>query len=299
MIGKTLKTTLKAILQITFGGLWSTGFRVLGHLQRPSPRIWSSPGGRRVLVIAPHPDDEVAGCAGAMLAHRRHGDRVVVAVATDGRRSRALGLTDSAMATVRQGEMEAAADALDIELEWIGLPEGEWQVRTLEQRLVDLLNRFSPDTIYAPSRVDFHPEHEQVARALGGALARSEVEVRNADVRIYAVQVPLTPRLANLVVEVDLGASRLVAALAAHGSQRGSLEPCLRRRLYAGRLYLRDGPAETFWQVTAAQYRRLHAESPARPLHRTFRGLRYYALSDPLAYLRGLGERRRLERSAS
>ena len=72
-----------------------------------------------------------------------------------------------------------------------------------------------------------------------------------------------------------------------------------RRRRYAGRLYRMPGPAETFWELAPARYRQLHQRAPRRPLHRTFRGLRYYAWSDPLAYLRGLGERRRLLRSAS
>ncbi len=293
----SLKTSVKRIVQGAFEHLWSVGFHVLGRLLRPSPEIWSSSGGRRILVVAPHPDDEVAGCVGAILAHRRCGDRVLVSVATDGRGSRALGLTGDEMAATRRAEMAAAAAHLDVELEWIGLPEGEWQAGTLEGRFADLLSRFSPDTIYAPSRIDFHPEHERVARALGRALAGPDGE--DTEIRIYAVQVPLTPRLANLVVAVDLEAPRLEAAFRAHRSQLGSLERCLRRRRYAGRCYRMKKAAETFWRVTPAQYRQLHRQAPPRPLHRTFRGLRYYAWSDPLAYLHGLAERRRLAQPTS
>ena len=290
-----LKTAVKRIFQGAFEQLWSVGFRVLGRLLRPRPEVWSSPGGRRVLVVAPHPDDEVAGCAGAIHAHRRRGDRVLVAAATDGRRSRALGLGGEEMAAVRQAEMVAAAGHLDVELEWLGLPEGDWRIRNLADGLGDLLNRFRPDAVYAPSRIDFHLEHERVARALGNALAMAGDDL--PEVRIYAVQVPLTWRLANLVVPVDPKAPSLEAALRAHRSQLGSLERCLRRRRYAGRLYRMSGAAETFWRLTPAQYRRLHHREPSRPLHRIFRGLRYYAWSDPLAYLCGLAERRRLVRS--
>ena len=292
-----LKTGVKRIFQGAFEHLWSAGFRGLGRLLRPCPEVWSSPAGRRVLIVAPHPDDEVAGCAGAILAHRQHGDRVIVAVATDGRRSRALGLDAVQMAAARQAEMAAAAGHLDVELEWFGLPEGDWRIRVLEDQLVDLLSRFRPDAVYAPSRIDFHPEHERVARALGNALATADDGL--PEIRIYAVQVPLTWRLANLVVPVDPTAPTLEAAVRAHRSQLGSLERCLRRRRYAGGLYRMDGAAETFWRMTTAQYRWLHSRPPSRPLHRTFRGLRYYAWSDPLAYLRGLAERRRLLRSVS
>ena len=250
-----------------------------------------------MLVVAPHPDDEVAGCGGAILAHRRYGDRVRVAVATDGRRSRALGMDAERTAAVRRGEAEAAAAELDVELDWLGLPEGEWRISTLADRLAEILRRECPEIVYAPSRIDFHPEHERVARALARAL--DAAQGGDPEVRIYAAQVPLTPRLANLVVEVDLEAPRLVGALGAHRSQLGSLERCLRRRLYAGRLYRLPAAGETFWRVTSRQYRRLHQEPPDIPLHHTFRGLRYYAWSDPLAYLRGLGERRRLARATS
>ena len=40
--------------------------------------------GTRILVLAPHPDDEVFGCAGAIMRHVAAGDSVRVAVVTDG-----------------------------------------------------------------------------------------------------------------------------------------------------------------------------------------------------------------------
>ncbi len=304
----SLKAPLKRVVQGTFEGLWSAGFRVLGHLRHDSPAIWSSPGGRRILVVAPHPDDEVAGCGGAILAHRRCGDRVRVVVATDGRRSRALGFAPERMAATRRAEMEESASCLDVELDWIGVPEGEWQPRDLEDRLARVLRQYRPDAVYAPSRIDFHPEHLKVARALARSLVLC---MRGANVldtdsgsrsrpelRIYAIQVPLTPMLSNVIVPVDTSEPRLAGAFAAHHSQLGSLEPSLRHRRYLGRLYGLGG-AEELWRLSAGQYHRLHRDPPRRSPGRTFRGLRYYAWSDPLAYLRGLAERRRLARWAS
>ena len=37
-----------------------------------------------ILVVAPHPDDEVLGCGGVILRHIDHGDTVHVAIVTRG-----------------------------------------------------------------------------------------------------------------------------------------------------------------------------------------------------------------------
>lgn len=293
-----MKRAAKKVAQRAFEGLWAIGFRILGRCCRLRPEIWSSPGGRRVLVVAPHPDDEVAGCGGAILAHRRRGDQVRVCCVTDGRRSRALGLAPETMARVRRAEIETAVARLDAELEWLGLAEGEWPLETLEARLLETLRGLRPHTIYAPSRIDFHPEHEKVARSLAsvlspGADATNTAYRSSPEVRIYPVQVPLTPILTNLVVPMAGSEPLLREAIAAYRSQLGSLERCWRHRRYVGRLY-GLATAEELWRLSAAQYSRLHREPPPRPLAKLFRGLRYYAWSDPLAYARGLGERRRL-----
>ena len=40
--------------------------------------------GARALVLAPHPDDEVFGCAGAIMRHVAAGEQVKVHILTDG-----------------------------------------------------------------------------------------------------------------------------------------------------------------------------------------------------------------------
>ncbi len=286
---------LKRVVQAAFEGLWSIGFKMVGRLARLRPEVWSSPGGERILVIATHPDDEVAGCAGAMLEHHHCGDVVKVCCVTDGGLSRALNLKPSDMAAVRRREIEAAIRALGAELEWLGMSEGQWQIAELTPVLADSLRAFGPHVIYAPSRVDFHPEHRRVARALAEGLA-SVREGHEIVLRIYPSQVPLTSVLTNLIVPMSPNDSRLLTALHAYSSQFGSIERCWRHRRYSGACYGYRG-AEEFWCMSSTRYERLHRELPQQSSRR-FRGLRYYAWSDPLAYLLGRGERRRLKLAA-
>jgi LmbE family N-acetylglucosaminyl deacetylase len=276
---------------------WSLWFALAGRIVRPAVRAWSSPGGQRILAIAPHPDDEAIGCGGALARHIASGDDVWIAYITDGRGSRAMGLGPTEMARRRREEAEASARALGVgHAEWFGLPEGEWALEQLQPLLGGLLRRVAPDIIYAPSRIDFHPEHYRVACALGALLA--EPWAAPARVRVYQIQVPLTPILTNLVNDLSGVASESAAALSAYTTQRGSILRVFRLRRYAASFYRAGRRAEEFWEMPAAWYCALHL-APARWSWRTFRGLRFYPWLDPLAYLVGLQERRRAARLAA
>jgi LmbE family N-acetylglucosaminyl deacetylase len=269
---------------------WRT---VIGAMDRGSARAWSSPGKVDVLIIAPHPDDETFGSAGAILEHVRVGDAVTVAIATDGRRSRAVADPDE-MARVRLQEAHQALGVLGVHrLEWLGLAEGDWSTATLVDRLRRLLAELEPHIVYAPSRVDFHPEHMAVAHALAVALESAPDTARSSLIRIYQVQVPLTSLLANVVLDTSASRSNWSAALCAYASQAGTLDTAYRQRAYTARANGRGCSAEAFWEMDVAAYVRMHRDPPAR-WPRVFRGLRSWPFTDPLAFIAGNDERKRL-----
>jgi LmbE family N-acetylglucosaminyl deacetylase len=290
---------LKRAISRVIGRCWEPGFATLGPFIRSDAAQWSSSGTRRVVVLAPHADDEAIGCAGSILKHVGCGDRVSIVIATDGRQSRAIA-DPTKMAEQRHAEAVAAGRLLGVvSVEWLGFHEGGWELRELQSRLETLLDDIEPDVIYAPSRIDFHPEHYRVAYALARALdSHVGVRARTIDVRIYSVQVPLTPALANLVVDVSDVAERCHAVLRSYSSQAGSIECCYRKRRYGARLHRLRGEVEEFWELPAARYASLHLETPEQ-WPGAFRGLRFYAWSDPFAYLVGQRERRRLRSAAA
>lgn len=289
-----------AKLAVTSGvaASWASAFRFVGRLRHQRVPRWSSAGDCRVLLVAPHPDDEVYGCGGTLLRHLAEGDRVVVSVATDGRRSRALGVPPAQTAQIRRREAVDAVGELGAELRWLGLPEGDWRPGDLAPLLAEILDDERPDIVYAPSRVDFHPEHLRVAAEVSEALSGQGKD--DLLVRIYGVQVPLTPRLANLVTPMAKQEGRWRAALDRHVSQRGSLRSAVRLRRYAAGLHRAGMLAEEFWEVSSATYRTLHTHDVFEGIADStpFRGIRDLPFSDPLAYLVGGRERSRLHRLA-
>jgi len=278
---------------------WRAGFLAAGRVAPSRALPWSTTGADRVLVIAPHPDDEAIACSGTMLRHIASGDKVLIAIATDGRLSKQASTPDE-MAAVRKDEAVLAARRLGIaQLEWLGLPEGAWEMSELQARLLALLERHEPTIVYAPSRIDFHPEHFSVAHALARAIdSLCVASVARIRVRAYQVQVPLTRILTNVVADVSPVLAESAEALRAYESQAGSIESVHRRRRYGALAHRACGPVEEFWELTADQYAELH-RGPSGEWLGKFRGVRRFAWTDPLAYWLGNTERRRLRAAAA
>ena len=174
------------------------------------------PGG--LLVVAPHPDDEVLGCGGLIAAAAARGVPVHVVLATDGGASHPQA-PRARLAALRLREMRAALRRLGgARLLALRLPDGaSTQAPGLGRgvaALRALLRRLRPRAVVAPSRQDTHPDH-RTARAMAAAAMRGS----GAWLAEYAVWGPM---IGGRQVAVRVGHQpRRRAALACHVSQLG------------------------------------------------------------------------------
>lgn len=287
--------TGKLRLYRTIETLWAGGFSLAGQLAAQQVEVWTSLGGQRVVVIATHPDDEAAGCAGTILRHKQNQDSVWVIFVTDGSGSSARRLPQSEMKRRRQRESIDCARILQVDHPvWLDLLEYGWRADQLYGALAALIADIRPDLIYAPSLVDYHPEHKRVAGALGQLINAHPEDFSGTTFRVYPVHVPLTPALANLVTPVNGVMEQVTSALRCYATQSGSLPQVLRLRRYAGELHGLGQPVEEFWQLTPRAYGYVHSPFVAADLDYSFEGLRPGPLADPLCYLHGLGQRRKI-----
>jgi LmbE family N-acetylglucosaminyl deacetylase len=122
-----------------------------------------SPGFGRMLVIAPHPDDEVLGCGGTMARAAAEGSDVHVAVVT---RGQAPTFTEAMTAKVRS-EAKAAHCHLGVrQTHWLDLPAAqlaETPHSALNAALHALVRELRPDTLLVPFVGDIHMDHQLVA----------------------------------------------------------------------------------------------------------------------------------------
>jgi LmbE family N-acetylglucosaminyl deacetylase len=171
-----------------------------------------------ILVIAPHPDDEVIGCGGTICLHADRGDRVVAVFLTSGE----LGLKQVSRKTawaIREREAKAAGRILGLaDTVFLRLPDwsvGE-HVSAGAPLLKAILKRERPELVFLPHPKEWHPDHRAawplLQRALRGAKPPAFPVLRT-----YEVWTPFA--VCEEVQDISRVMPRKLSALRAHRSQ--------------------------------------------------------------------------------
>jgi LmbE family N-acetylglucosaminyl deacetylase len=179
----------------------------------PALDLASMASGRRVVVLAAHPDDEVLGVGGLLRRLAGCGSSIAMVWATDGEASHpgSTRLTPARLGALRRAESLAAIDELDIApcaVHHLGLPDSGLDAHVDE--LVDALRGVigHDDVVLAPWRGDGHPDHE----AVGEAAARLTTTLIEYPVWMWHWATPSDPRVPwdrmAAVAAVDVVAKR-------------------------------------------------------------------------------------------
>jgi LmbE family N-acetylglucosaminyl deacetylase len=180
-----------------------------------------------LLVIAPHPDDELLGSGAIMLRHRERGGALAVVIATDGSRSDTA-RDPAALAAQRREECSAGLITLLGEcppILFIDACDGALDAArvNLERhgRLARFLDAYPPDTIIVTDPADAHRDHKAAFGLAARIIAAGHGE------RLYVV--PISQRIdqrfdpaAYETLAVGRHAAAKAAAVARHESQLNS-----------------------------------------------------------------------------
>ena len=195
------------------------------------PYHLSPPPGERVMVLAPHPDDETLGCGGAisLLIDAKKEIKVLFLTSGDKAESGGKGFSDEGHITkyslLREREAESALRELGVsEYEFLRFPDREVHAHFQDalQRLLKQVEEFIPDTIYAPSMVELNPDHRAAAALsmeIQSRFVRSSGEGSGqALIRIvfYEVTTPVRP---NTLVDITPVYRRKERAMKRYRSQ--------------------------------------------------------------------------------
>lgn len=245
---------------LALGGI-RVPLRLLLELSRtnPVPALVTVPAARRVLVLAPHMDDETIGCGGAILAHRAAGAAVEVAFLTDGSRGflpqELARRSEAERIAIRREEAGRACEILDVAgLHYLDLPDGRSQVGNGPlRRLQDLFCAVKPDLVYLPFMTDAHRDH-RILNELFFDLVRENTAWRSLPVCCYEVWTPLYP---NSIIDITAYMDTKMTALACYESQlrlNDYLSSVRGLNAYRAIANHSRGFAEAFYQTSASQY---------------------------------------------
>jgi len=124
---------------------------------------------RRIIVFAPHPDDETLGCGGTIAKRLREGYDVLIVFMTDGRNalSKLFNIcsnpTPLKLREIRKEEAKKAAKVLGVKEEkliFLDIEDGSLEKKGIAQeKLLKILKENSPEEVYFPQAKEANRDH--------------------------------------------------------------------------------------------------------------------------------------------
>lgn len=180
------------------------------------PVLVDPPFGRSMLVVAPHQDDELIGCGGALLRQVGAGGAArVVFVQDGGNEHEEEGLTRHDMVAIRESEARRVADGIGIESpKFLAYRTLNWEsVSSVANSLSADIESSRTDALFVPFFLDTNQEHRVVSLAVAEALAVQSRKIRVFSYEVWGLCVP------NVAVVIDPVVTRRNELLALYASQ--------------------------------------------------------------------------------
>lgn len=229
-------STIRAPL--LFFGLLAASVAALGQEKLPTAASQVNPfrglSEKTILVITPHPDDDIIGCGGALAFLSGHRNRLIVVFLTAGEKGTFDPSTQAeTIRTIRMQEAAAAYKTLgfpDAELIWLKYPDGELDfapLREIRIQLTEIIRKRRPDIVFAldPGATYYryhYRDHRTAALVSADAIgaARWPLEYSEAG-PAYSVREVFYFYTAEPTLKLDITEvyERKLATLAQHRSQ--------------------------------------------------------------------------------
>ncbi|MGK2897799.1 MAG: PIG-L deacetylase family protein [Burkholderiaceae bacterium] len=183
---------------------------------------------QRLVVVSPHPDDEVLTCGGLIALHAQRGGVVAVVAVTDGEASHRNdpAWSPDRLGQARRAECQRGLAHLGLDpgsVTGLALPDGQVAAYrdALRRRLRPMLR--STDCVVSTWRLDGHPDHDAAGNSTAQACADVGCRLLEAPVWMWHWSAPNDPRVPwqrlRALPLPRATQTRKAAALAEHGTQ--------------------------------------------------------------------------------
>jgi N-acetylglucosamine malate deacetylase 1 len=164
-----------------------------------SPVVVKAPFGKSMLVVAPHQDDEVIGCGGALALQVRSGHSAAIVLLQDGADEHDdVGMSRGALRELRNEESRKSALSIGLEpprfLNHARLAES---VSQASEELRAIISERKIDALFVPFVLDAHPDHRWANYIVAEALKTVSWNIRVFGYEVWGLCIP------NVVVVID------------------------------------------------------------------------------------------------
>ena len=171
-----------------------------------NPKLMELLPGKRFLVIAPHPDDDVIGCGGTILKALAMGKAVKICYLS-------LPSLHAASSEERLEEVKNSLKVMGITEYSINKREFPSTVKIVRELITPELMSWKPDCVLVPSPLENHSQHLMAFEGYLESIRNSQCQAGTA---LYEVWGPVTP---NLIIDVTNFIDEKAKSIAAHASQ--------------------------------------------------------------------------------
>jgi N-acetylglucosamine malate deacetylase 1 len=160
------------------------------------PLELAAPPGERLLVLAPHPDDDVFGAGGVLLKAIKLGKMVHVVYVTNGDPTKGGQIRSEAERVCAR--LGASHTFLECQPRNIPLDDS-----AVNEVLSKEICSFKPDTIFTTFLLDDHDDHRRVNHLLANILSRADVKSQlHPKTEVWWIQT-YTTVLPNVVIDIS------------------------------------------------------------------------------------------------
>jgi len=209
--------------------------KILKRLSAELPRVVEKPQGENVLVLSPHPDDDVFGCGGTLIKHRSDRGEITSIYLTDGGKGGIVSSPEKQLVLEREKEARYAGELIGIKRQ-IFLRHRDQELRVTDDTVAEmrrLIAEIKPDLLYLPFILDgfYHRDHMETNRLLAEAASECEHRFTCCAYEIYS------PLVSNTLVDITRQMDLKIAAMKIFQTQlaaRDYLEATVSLNRYRG-----------------------------------------------------------------
>jgi len=203
--------------------------------------------GKNILVLAPHPDDDVFGLGGTLIKLVKARANIHIVYFYNGSRGNIRRVKDKSLIAVRKQEAQQAAKITGVgKLIFWGFEDDKAIVgKSSMLAVTNLIKDFQPEVVFLPSFWDNHPDHHQVCQLFAKVL--QQMPDFKAQLYLYEIW---TPIFINRLVNITAEAEKKTLAVRAYQSQLQSRpydEAILALNKYRADMLGKTGFAEGFF----------------------------------------------------